>query len=103
MDSHMKKTKPETSRLRRFNNFLTVVILIFALYLIIWPFLPKLDFWWQSVRHYNPPLVAAIIQAKKPTSVPAPKDNTLVIPALHMQQTVYDGPAYASLDKGVWH
>jgi LPXTG-site transpeptidase (sortase) family protein len=98
------KPKPQpSSRLYRFNNLLSLVVLIVGLYLIIWPFIPKLDFWWQSARHYNPPLVTAIAKAKKPNSVPAPADNTLIIPALHMQQTVYDGPAYASLDKGVWH
>jgi LPXTG-site transpeptidase (sortase) family protein len=104
MDNHKLKSKPKpSSRLRQFNNSLTIVVLIFALYLIIWPFLPKLEFWWKSVRHSDPPLVTAIINAKKTSNTTAPKDNTLVIPALHMQVTVYDGAPYASLAKGVWH
>jgi LPXTG-site transpeptidase (sortase) family protein len=98
------KTKPKPlSRLRQINNFLTVIVLIFGLYLIIWPFLPKLDFWWKSVRHSDPPLVTAMAHAKKPSDAAAPKDNTLVIPALHMQVRVYDGSPYPSLAKGVWH
>jgi LPXTG-site transpeptidase (sortase) family protein len=104
MDNPKSKSKPHSSsRLRKFNNFLSVVVLLSALYLIIWPFLPRLDFWWKSYRHSDPPLVTAITKPKNAGSVSAPKDNTLVIPALHMQVTVYDGPTYASLAKGVWH
>src|SRR6478609_6082979 len=103
VDNPKLKPKADSSnRLRKFNNFLTVVVLLFALYLIIWPFLPKLDFWWKSARHSDPPLVTAITKPKTAGTVMAPKDNTLVIPALHMQVTVYDGVPYASLAKGVW-
>jgi sortase A len=98
----MKNKNKKISRLRRFNNFLTVVVIALAVYLIAWPFIPKADFWWKSVRHTNPPLVTAIIKSK-PSEVQPPKDNTLVIPSLHLQETIYDGYPYTALSKGVWH
>jgi len=98
----MKSKPKKISRLRRFNNLLTVVVVVFALYLIAWPFVPKLDFWWNSTTHYNPPLVTAIIKSK-PGDVQPPKDNILVIPSLHLQETIYDGYPYTALSKGVWH
>jgi len=96
----VKKTK-KISRLRRFNNYLSVAIIIFALYLIIWPFVPQLDFWWKSVRHTDPPLVTAIISKTKDAEIP--QANTLVIPSLHLQETIYGGYPYTALSKGVWH
>jgi len=97
------KSKPKpTGRLRRFNNYLSVLVAVFAVYLIAWPFLPQVDYWWKSATKNNPPLVTAITSSK-PNSVKPPADNTLVIPSLHLQETIYDGYPYTALDKGVWH
>jgi len=99
----MKKNKiKKISRLRRFNNLLTIIVAALALYLIVWPFIPKADFWWKSTTHSNPPLVTAVIKSK-PGAVRPPKDNMLVIPSLHLQETIYDGYPYTALSKGVWH
>jgi len=98
------KAKPnKASRLRKFNNGLSIVVFIVGLYLIVWPFLPKLDFWWKSITHSNPPLVTAVNKTTKANNEAIPADNTLVIPSLHLQQTIYEGLPYVSLSKGVWH
>jgi LPXTG-site transpeptidase (sortase) family protein len=91
----------QDSRLRRLNNILSIVVFVFALYLIVWPFLPKLEFWWKSLTHSDPPLVK-VIKSNKPNEA-IPDDNTLVIPSIHLQKTIYDGLPYPSLAKGVWH
>jgi LPXTG-site transpeptidase (sortase) family protein len=98
----MKYKSKQSSRLRRFNNLLSVLIALFAVYLVAWPFLPQLDYWWKTARHYNPPLAAAVIKSKS-GEVKPPADNTLVIPSIHFQETIYDGYPYTALDKGVWH
>jgi LPXTG-site transpeptidase (sortase) family protein len=95
------KKKVEALRLRKFNNFLRIVVFVFALYLIIWPFLPKFEFWWKSLTHSDPPLVK-VVKSNKPNEV-IPNDNTIVIPSIHLQKTIYDGLPYPSLAKGVWH
>lgn len=83
--------------LRRLNNLLSVVIVVLALYIIAWPFLPSLTWW---VRH-DAPLVSAKPHVNMPTEPPA--QNTLLIPSLGMEETIYDGPNAATLNKGVWH
>ena len=96
------KSKAKSTRLRRFNNYLSILVAIFAIYLMVWPFLPQVDYWWKSATNYNPPLVTAINSSKK-DKVNSPKDDTLVIPSIHFQETIYDGYPYTALDKGVWH
>jgi sortase A len=93
--------KKEYNRLRRLNNILSVLVFLFALYLIVWPFLPKLEYWWKSFTHNDPPLVK-IVKSNEPNEI-IPTDNTLVIPSIHLQKTIYDGLPYPSLAKGVWH
>lgn len=55
--------------------------------------------------HRQPPLVAANtpVEDKKSPPENIPKDNTLVIPALNMQEIIQEGPTEATLMKGVWH
>lgn len=94
--------KTHRSLLRRFNNFLSVIVAIVGLYLILWPMFPKAEYWWQNKTHHDPPLVKAILISKSGKITPPP-ENTIVIPSIHLQKTIYDGLPYPSMDKGVWH
>ncbi len=84
---------------RRLNNGLAVVVIVLALYILAWPFLPALTWW----TRYEAP----VISHKAPTSVavnaPIPQQNTLVIPVLNMREEVFDGPDQHTLNKGIWH
>jgi LPXTG-site transpeptidase (sortase) family protein len=86
-------------RLRYFNNFLSVVVVVLACFIFIWPFFPKIS-WWARFQ-------APVISHTAPTSVvksdPVPVDNTLVIPKLEMREQVYDGSNLGTLRKGIWH
>jgi LPXTG-site transpeptidase (sortase) family protein len=99
---HMWDTKcamalPSYLTLRRFNNLLTAVVVLFALYIVLLPFFPALSWW---VQH-QAPIVSKPATVSLPEQIPA--DNTLVIPSLGMKQGVYDGPNKYTLRKGVWH
>jgi sortase A len=82
--------------LRQFNHGLSVVVILLCAYVIVTPFLPNLFYKVQPM----PPLAQAEQEGKRP---PAPEKNTLVIPRLKMQQTIYEnGVAQWGLSKGVW-
>jgi len=88
-------------RLRTVNNWLTVVVAALALYIIGMPFLPALSWW----VHHEAPVISHAATAATPAanSPTAPKDNTLVIPALGMSETIHEGAGIHTLHFGVWH
>lgn len=82
--------------LRHLNNCLSAVVVALCLYVILAPFWPKLALQVQK----DPPLV---VQEKSPSANPViPKQNTLVIPKLKLQQEIFEGGEWM-LNKGVWH
>jgi LPXTG-site transpeptidase (sortase) family protein len=98
-------TAPNT-RLRSFNNGLSIIVVFLSLYIAATPLVPGVLFWWKIHFGSKPALVAAnsASQPNKPTPPEViPADNTLVIPRLEMQQIIYDGPDARTLRKGVWH
>jgi sortase A len=89
-------TSPSVPKLRTINNVLTVVVVAFALYIIAMPFLPAFSWW---ARHEAPVI-------SKPATVSlatTPKDNTLVIPNLGLQEVINEGAGIHTLHFGVWH
>ena len=81
--------------LRRINNGLSIIAVLLSLYLLLAPLLPKATYKLKD----DPPLV-------KQDSVPdskIPKENTLVIPAMKLQETIYESEDTSALNKGVWH
>lgn len=89
------------AKLRLFNNILTIVVVILALYIIAAPYLPQF-MWW--LRHDSP--AKAVVQHKEsPASAPvkeqAVEGDKLFIPSLDMEETIYGGDK-AALNKGVW-
>lgn len=98
------QAKQPVNMLRRFNNGLSLVIVTLCLYIIVVPFFPNISFWWQSFTNSQPALVKANSQSAKKdeASEPIPADNTLVIPSINMQETIYAGAGADTLNQGVW-
>lgn len=83
--------------LRRGNNLLSLIIVVLALYIIVWPFLPSITWWVQ----YQAPVISSA-----PTvdlSAARPTQNTLIIPGLGMAEAIHEGQNASTLNKGVWH
>lgn len=99
----MAKDK-QTNWLRRFNNFLSVIVVGLSLFIIGWPLFPQLSFWWKSFTGNTPPLVALNTGQAKSNGLPEPipQGNILVIPRLLMQEAVHDGAGAEALQQGVW-
>ena len=96
-NGHMRLTKSRWN-FRRTNHMLSLVIVVLAVYIIVWPFLPSVNWW---VQH-EAPLVSAAPQVDMSSDGPRPQQNTLVIPSLGMTEQIHEGPGESTLNKGVW-
>ena len=85
--------------LRRFNNGLSVVIFLIALYIFFLPFVPQVSWW---VRHSAPVISTPVHIQLPPATTPVPKDNRLVIPAMDLNQPIFQGQSVYTVNKGVW-
>lgn len=81
--------------LRQFNDMLSVVVIVLCLYVLLAPLWPQAAYKLQK----DPPLV----EAQKNGREVIPKENTLVIPKLKLQQRIHESavPDWG-LAKGVW-
>lgn len=86
--------------LRHFNDGLSGLIILLALYIFLLPFWPNISWW---ARH-SAPLVSSppAVSAKAAASAPIPDDNRLIIPALDLDQKIYEGTSVYTVNKGVW-
>ncbi len=84
--------------LRFFNNCLTVLVSVLAIYIIAAPYLPQLGWW---VRHDSPIKNIVRKQATAPPADQPIKGDKLFIPGMELEETVYGGDKTA-LRKGVW-
>jgi LPXTG-site transpeptidase (sortase) family protein len=94
--------KIATQRHRWANQALSVVVIVLALYILVWPFLPSFQLWWRT--HFqagNGYVYNSKLEKKK--GKPIPKDNRIVLPSLRMNEAINDGPTMATLRKGIWH
>ena len=72
------------------------------LYIILAPFAPNAWLWWQTKHGERVVQLAQQLQ-KPPDPVPRHRPNQLIIPAITLDQPVYDGTnMYATLAKGIW-
>lgn len=85
--------------LRRFNNLLSLIIVVFALYIFVWPFIPSISWW----TRFQAPIISHSHNTVVPDTEQVPAGNTLLIPKLDMREQVFDGPNIATLRKGIWH
>jgi LPXTG-site transpeptidase (sortase) family protein len=83
---------------RGVNNALTVVVVLFSLYILAGPYIPQIR-WWVSPPAFSNQVPG---HGKVIAHTAIPKDNLLIIPRLGMRQTVNTGPTLAELRKGTW-
>lgn len=103
MQAIIKPRDPEAG-LRRFNNFLTILVIILGLYMILMPLWPQLAFW---IKERTGQTGGNIAYTETPDpnnkdSKPIPKENKLVIPQMGLDATINDGRYAGTLQKGLW-
>lgn len=92
--------------LRTFNNLLSWVIVVMAVYILIFPLIPQFTFWWNKLTNQHPTLVSvnlSLSDGEDPPKETYPSENTLVIPGINLQEVVYEGAGSWILSKGLWH
>jgi LPXTG-site transpeptidase (sortase) family protein len=96
---YMETTAVESNKqhfdLRKINNGLSVLLIVVALYIGLYPFLPQISWWFRR----EAPVVSSAppaITEKIPTA------NTLVIPRLSLSEKIIEGEAARTVDLGVW-
>ncbi len=87
--------------LRRFNNLISLVILVLAAYIFFLPVVPQAGWW---INHSAPLISKPVYTGALPKNVPPviPEDNRLIIPAINLNQHIYQGQSIYTVDKGVW-
>lgn len=83
---------------RRFNNVLTIIVVVLALYIVLAPFLPQLEWWLHPPKGATLPPPKTIAKIQRPIQA----GDWLKIPRLSMNQEIHTGPTEYELSKGVW-
>lgn len=89
--------------LRIFNNFLTLVNIALVFYIFAAPIVPQISFWAEKNVHEIKKQAGDPSASKVSETNTTLDTNTLVIPALYLNETIYEGQYADTLSKGVWH
>ena len=93
------------TKLRKLNNTLSVIIVILAGYILIWPLLPSIDLWWGKSVAKNDGLVyvsETASDSQNDGAKPIPADNRLIIPSILLDTAINEGKTTAALKTGSW-
>ena len=91
--------------LRRFNNGLSLVVIVMGLYIAITPFLPQLQY---LLRDDSPEAIApyaGVLASSEGSdaSAPPPEDNRIVIPSIGVNEPIHEGNGIWTIsDGGTW-
>lgn len=102
---YMKAISIDQRKHRRFNDILSVIVAGLALYILVSPLLPNITLWWQQKTDKSGGHVYETDLLPADTNIdlkPTPKENRLVIPALQLDQEIYEGRYSNTLSKGLW-
>jgi sortase A len=104
MQTVAQPNDPEAG-LRRFNNILTVVVIVLGFYMIVMPLWPQLAFWVKEKTGKTGSNIAysEVADPKDKKSKPIPKENKLVIPQMGLDATINEGRYASTLRNGLWH
>jgi len=98
----MLAISPTKFNLRRVNDGLSAAIILIAMYIFLLPVVPQFGWW----LHHSVPVISRTTRHNAQSSAAhgaaIPKDNRLVIPALGLNQPIYEGQSVYTVNKGVW-
>ena len=91
--------------LRRFNNVLSIVVVILGIYIAASPFLPQISFWLKDKSpEVSAPYAGALAESVGSTAAEdKPLDNRLVIPSIQVNEPIIEANGiWAIKDGGAW-
>lgn len=86
---------------RKINHFITLVVVVFALYIVAMPYWPRIS--WYFMDKTNPaPYVGRLRSGTEKTgdTKPVPSDNRIVIPSALIDQPILEGGGLWVVDGG---
>lgn len=98
----------EKITLRRFNNFLTVVVLALSAYMILFPFLPYFDLWRNQLSdntggvRYSGLLADENGESDNDSLSEPPDGNHLVLPSIALDEEIVVGADPSNVHLGAW-
>lgn len=95
--------KASDNNLRKVNHFLTALVVILALYIMMAPFLPGIEWNLDSSHRKIDTKVVKVTGQTPPSTHTIPDGYWLDIPRLNLHEQIYTGLSIAELNKGVWH
>jgi len=87
-------------KLARINTALLGLIIVINSYLLLMPIFPKLVYWWQN--HTHAPTSTATLNKKVHADSAIPNENRLVVPAMHLDDQIFEGKDMSALKYGPW-
>ncbi len=85
--------------LRKINIGLSVFLLLLGLYIMLWPLLPAINWW---LKHDAPIISSPVSISVSVGDLNIPTENTLVLPALDLQEKILEGESVATVNRGIW-
>jgi len=98
-------SEPPRSKLRIANNLLFACIVVINLYIIAAPLWPQVSYWWQAHHSSRRSDLAQLIHQQSAKTSAKPQPNSLVIPAMMLNQPTLEGPEsnwFNLLKQGIW-
>ncbi len=89
-------------KLARVNNCLLGLIILINGYLIISPVLPQIAYWWQDNRQTPQSTQSLRNAVHGSTGARLPRENRLVVPGMHLDEEIFEGPDMNTLKHGPW-
>lgn len=95
---------------RRFNNWLSLLVVCLGLYLVVTPWLPQIDLWWHRLS-FKPPAYAVNLtdspsspgeSATDQVFSQAPTGHRIVIPSITLESEIFTGTSPNNLNRGPW-
>ena len=78
--------------MKKFNNFLSLVVIVLGLYIAVTPFLPQLEFWFRDTNpEHTAPYGGNLAKSSgSSTTNPPPKENRIVIPSISLNEPILE-------------
>jgi len=101
-----KRRHKTGQRHRRINDVLSVLVVLFACYILFLPLVPVVRLWLVKRSDKTEGYAYRSNLQTKPAAVeaakPIPQDNRLVLPSIQLDQPILEGESFRMLEKGLW-
>lgn len=85
--------------LRRVNYCLAGLLILLALYIMVLPIFPSIQWW---VRHSAPVISSPTVTSVPLATVKIPDGEILYIPSLNLSEPIFEGASIYTANKGIW-